>query len=176
MKALRNAMIATLIALHFILDPRRAGFSAASPFHTHITYIFAHAGILHLSANLMALTLTWRILARLDIIKETLITSVISAILASFISFSPLSGGPPEAVTAGFSGVVYAMLAAPLSGVLAKRLKITDRRLFVKTYACIAAATAVQFLIPGINIAIHLASFTVNAILLFACYKIKRSR
>ena len=173
MNTLRNTIIALLIALYFILDPHKAGYTHTSQLYTHITYIFAHANLFHLITNLIAFFFAWRILAKLNIIKESIITSLLSAILASFVHCS-LFIVHSKAPTVGASGAIYAMIAAPIAGILAKRLKITNRNLFVKSYTCIAIATAIQLLIPNINTTIHIASFLINIPLLFTYYKIKQ--
>jgi len=186
--AIRNTIIATFIILYFILDPHRFGYTHTSQLYTHITYIFAHANILHLAGNIFAFYLTWQILLRLNITKESVITAFFAAIIASFISINsqfsfPLSRGQGDVIysqltntpTVGASGLIYAMIAAPIAGILAKRLKITNKKQFIKAYAGIAIATAIQLLIPSINTTTHIAAFTTNILLLFIYYNIRNN-
>ena len=160
MKTSGSLIILSFVVLYFVLDPYGFGYTAVSPLYTHVTYIFAHANMLHLAVNVVSFYYTYKILKRLNILRVALVASFVSAILASFMP--PCNFVP----TVGASALIYAMLGAPLGGVLARRLVVTDKKLFVKTYAFVGVATGIQFLIPDVNMAVHVWAFGVNVVIL----------
>ena len=167
MKTVRISIIEVLVILYFVVDPYQVGYSDTSPLYTHVTYTFAHANLLHLTTNLIAFYFVFNLLHSLNIVKAALVFSFVSAVAASFVY-------PTPTPTVGASGVIYAMMAAPVAAVLARRLRVTNSRKLIRTYAIIAVATIIQMFILNVNAAIHIASFAINLILLFTFYKIKQ--
>ena len=126
------------------------GYTHTSPLYTHITYIFAHAGLLHLAINAISYISLHNTIRKCASIKAALTISFISAIAATHLSTYDLP-------TIGASGLIFAM-----AGYLYASIKLKTR---IIPYTTLAISLIVPFFIPQINAMIHLASFTTSLII-----------
>ena len=166
---MKYALPITWLIVFLITDCKQLGFTDTSPLYTHITYQFAHAGLLHLAMNAIAYIGIYAILCRIGINREAIIAAFISATLAPTIHYS-LFTVHYSLPTVGASGFIYALLAAPFASVLSWKRNLVDKSKFLKFYIILFVATALQCFIPNVNVSIHVISFVINAIILFIYY------
>ena len=99
---MKHLFLLTFIIV-YIFFGLNIGYTAASPWWTHITYNFQHANIMHLLLNSLSFYYMFRALEKF--IKPRMIVSVslIIAVGASFLCYYPHP-------VVGASGVIYAMI------------------------------------------------------------------
>ena len=143
---IKTSVYVSLILLAcFLLPiaPQRMGVSVSSPWWTHLSFLFFHAGFIHFLANAYAFYYfysTW--LFR----RCTLPISIFIAILSSFLAVS-------TAPTVGFSGVVFALIG--INGAY-----YTSRSYFISS----GIILAIGLLLPFINGLMHLLCFILGFI------------
>jgi membrane associated rhomboid family serine protease len=164
MNVFKWIMICMMALCFFLFDNKSMGFSSSTHLYTHITYMFAHANLFHLATNLIVFGCMFTVCDRLNIIKETLVVSFISAVLSSFILMS-------DVITVGLSGFIYAMMSAPFAAIFSRRLIITNRRIFTQYVIIVAVNLLVGFFVRHVNATIHVASFLIGFVLLSLHYR-----
>ena len=132
----------------FISFDKSIGYTDTSPIWTHFTYMFQHAGIIHLLINSLAFTGMFRILEKF-VNKYILAISILSIGFAvSFLSMHQLP-------TVGISGAVYAMVGIYLAMIPTKKLIIKDRKKLYIFIASIILCMTVSFFKTNSNFVLH---------------------
>jgi membrane associated rhomboid family serine protease len=140
------------------------GYAASSPWHTHITYMFQHAGVMHLLFNSLSFWMFFRALQRRFSRVGIITVSMLAAFLMSFFCYY-------DKPVVGASGMIYAMTGMYLHLILTHMYKSRFREpmvlyLFV---ASLIIALGTSFSSPNSAAMLHLlcliAGFT-GAVLL----------
>ncbi|MDR1455212.1 MAG: rhomboid family intramembrane serine protease [Tannerella sp.] len=143
------------VYLFFDLSP---GYTVASPWWTHLTYQFQHAGIMHLLVNSLAFAGMFRLLEKS--VNGYLLSALIIAVgfAASFLSMH-------ERPTVGASAMVYAMIGIFLALLALRReLKIVDRRKFALFVMSIFAGLVIGALKENSNFLLHVYALLAGAL------------
>lgn len=127
---------------------------------SHITYMFLHAGIIHLLINSLSFISAWIIMKRFYKKGYFYLVPFVLAFLTSFIPLCIF-----DKPTVGVSGVVYAMV-----GMILPYFNFKKAYLF---YLSIAVSLIVSFFIHSSNFYLHLFCFIVG-VLFTVFYKINK--
>ena len=145
--------IAMLIAVYFIFDTS-LGYSLTSPIYTHFTYVFQHAGLLHLVANSISFLSFYNLLHR---VCNAFYYPYLIAVLASFFS-------EYDKVTIGASGMIYAMIGMTIGYAFkGEKLKITSKKKFALMILLILVSLLMGFF-NGSNNVVHIISLILGII------------
>ncbi len=144
------------------------GFYSGSSVLTHFTYVFNHAGVLHLILNCVAFYMFVRTL-RIFISEEiTLIGSYTIAVFASFYSEHNLP-------TVGCSGMIYAMAGFYLSAVLMwPGVKINNMKTLLISIFGIFISMFISSIDKSTNFNLHLISFVIGFLSIVPLLKFKK--
>jgi membrane associated rhomboid family serine protease len=138
----------------YALFGKEPGYTASSPLYTHFTYMFSHAGMVHLAINSIAFTGMFRALENLHICKSRYLC--LSLIACGFMASFPSQFDTP---TVGSSSMVYAMIGIYAVWVWRnKRVMVADRAKFRIFIVCVCLSLAISYLKPGSNFPLHLLS------------------
>lgn len=136
-----------LIVLAFIIvylvSDLSLGYSYVSPFYTHFTYMFQHAGWMHLILNSLAFIGLYRALNKQ--LKHLLSRIIWIAFIASFISVYLVP-------TVGASGMIYAMLGMCLGLEFTGQWKLQNMKLVLFS---IGAMLLISFFKNTSNFGLH---------------------
>jgi membrane associated rhomboid family serine protease len=161
---MKYIFVPTFILVH-ILFGKEWGYTVSSPLHTHFTYMFVHAGAVHLAINTMAFIGMFRALENLHVCKGWILA--LSVIMCGFAASLP----PPvrfDTPTVGSSSMVYAMIGIYLVWIRrCKTVRITNRTNFITFIACICISLAISYFKPGSNFPLHLLSLLTGGIVAF---------
>lgn len=140
-----SVYVSIILLACFLLPiaPQRMGISVSSPWWTHLSFLFFHAGFIHFLTNAYAFYYfysTW-LFGRC-----TLPISIFIAILSSFLAVS-------TAPTVGFSGVVFALIGI-------NAVYYMSTRYFVS----VSIVLGTGFLWPSFNSLMHLVCFILGFI------------
>jgi membrane associated rhomboid family serine protease len=160
-------LVGILGICYVLFDVDTMGYSSSSKLYTHVTYMFSHVNVFHLLMNALSLICAWRMCSRLKMIREAVVVSFVAAILGSFVHVG-------EALTVGFSGVIYGMLSCVFGGLVSGRVKVNDSTLFGCFTLAVVLSLVFGFFMPGINGMIHASSFVIGATLLYLYYLLRR--
>ena len=145
--------IAILIAVYFIFDTS-LGYSLTSPVYTHFTYVFQHAGLLHLVANSISFLSFYNLLHR---VCNAFYYPYLIAVLSSFFS-------EYDKVTVGASGMIYAMIGMTIGYAFkGEKLKITSKKKFALMILLILVSLLIGFF-NGSNNVVHIISLILGII------------
>jgi len=133
------------------------GYTQLFPIWKHFTYIFQHAGIIHLLINSLSFISAWIIMKRFYKKGYFYLVPFVLAFLTSFIPLCIF-----DKPTVGVSGVVYAMI-----GMILPYFNFKKAYLF---YLSIAVSLIVSFFIHSSNFYLHLFCF-ISGVLFTVCYK-----
>ena len=130
----------------YTLYGKELGYTTSSGFHTHLSYMFQHSGIIHLILNSIAFFSLFHILQHR--INKYLLAICIMGIscAVSFISEHDIP-------TIGASGMVYAMI-----GIYIHAYKITASRKYLKFITVVTVGLAVSLLNENSNFLLHVYS------------------
>ncbi|MDR1525156.1 MAG: rhomboid family intramembrane serine protease [Tannerella sp.] len=147
-----------LFIIVFCLFDKNLGYTNASPWWTHFTYLFQHAGIVHLLINSLSFIGMFRLLEKF-INRWVLSVSVITVgFVASFLSMY-------NAPTVGASAMVYAMVGIFFSMVnLCGDIKILDKKKFAVFIVGIAACLFISASKGNSNFFLHVFSLILGLI------------
>jgi len=147
----------------FILFDKSIGYTDTSPVWTHFTYMFQHAGIIHLTLNSLAFIGMFRVLEKI-INKYILSATILSiGVAASFISTYQLP-------TVGISGAVYAMIGIYLSMITTKKLIIKDKSKFIIFVLSVLICLVISFFKTNSNFQLHIFSLMIGYVYWYAVY------
>ncbi len=136
----------------FILFDTDLGYICRSPLHTHFTYMFQHAGLVHLILNSLAFIAVFHSLSRLVNRWIIISVSLSCGFAASFLSTTNIP-------TVGASSMVYAMIGLYIATTLLNRkIKITDTRKYLLFISCVLIGLIVSALNPSSNFLVHVYS------------------
>lgn len=145
--------IAILIAVYFIFDTS-LGYSLTSPIYTHFTYVFQHAGLLHLVANSISFLSFYNLLHR---VCNAFYYPYLIAVLSSFFS-------EYDKVTIGASGMIYAMIGMTIGYAFkGEKLKITSKKKFALMILLILVSLLIGFFNSSNNV-VHIISLILGII------------
>ena len=154
--------------LTYALFGKEGGYSACSPLYTHFTYMFCHAGIVHLTINSVAFIGMFRTIERLHVCKGWILA--LSVIACGFIASFPAQFDVP---TVGSSSMVYALIGMYLAWVgTGKKTGIADARNLLSFILCVVLSLGISYFKPGSNFMLHLLSLLVGgtvALILLKC-------
>ncbi|MFT3994397.1 MAG: rhomboid family intramembrane serine protease [Dysgonomonas sp.] len=140
----------------FILFGVDLGYTTSSPLYTHITYMFQHAGIIHLLINSLAFISMFRQVEKY--VNKYLLSFLIilCAFASSFLAMYQIP-------TVGASSMVYAMLGIYL-GLIAfcDKIKIADTRKFLLFIFCIVAILSASYFKHNSNFLVHICSLLIG--------------
>jgi len=153
----------------FIFFDKSVGCTDTSPLWKHFTYMFQHAGVVHLIINSLAFIGMFRVLERV-VNKYVLALSVLEiGFFASFLSSH-------EIPTVGISGAVYAMAGIYLALIGSKKLIVKDRnKLYIYLFS-INLCLTVSFFNPHSNFRLHVFSLIFGFIFWFPVELYKNSK
>jgi membrane associated rhomboid family serine protease len=143
-----------IFILAYIFSGVEIGYTASSPLYTHITYMFAHAGLAHLLVNSLAFMGMFHALETLRLCKGWVLA--LSMMTCAFMASFPAQYDMP---TVGSSSMVYAMIGAYLIWIWkCKTIKITDRAKFITFIICICAGLTISYCKTDSNFMLHILS------------------
>lgn len=143
MKDLSLAMLLVMLTVQVNVEPERLWMNCDSPWYTHFTYIFCHAGWMHLIINAYALL-------HLVFICHASWRNMSVAWVISFLL--PYTGEMP---VVGMSTLIYALLG----------LVIVDSPKWITLIAINAAIILSSVFIPHIAVIPHLVCFASGIII-----------
>jgi len=140
----------------FILFGLGLGYTSTSPIYTHFTYMFQHAGIIHLIINSLAFISMFRQVEKY--MNKFLLSGLI--ILCAFVSsFFAMYQIP----TVGASSMVYSLLGIYLGLItLSDKIKIADTRKFLLFIFCITVVLSVSYFKHNSNFLVHIYSLLIG--------------
>lgn len=143
----------------FILAGDELGFSSSSPFYTHLTFQFQHAGIVHLLLNSIALIGIFHTLQKYSCASMVAALTFLSGFTASFLSeFDTPTIGASAMVYAGIGGYICLSLISP-------NIRISDTRKYLIFLCCVAVGLIISFFRSGSNFYIHLYALVFGFVL-----------
>lgn len=152
-----NYIIVLTFLLVYNLFDTSLGYSHTSPLYTHFTYVFQHAGIVHLIANSISFISFSNLLGK---VTNAFYYPYLIAVLASFAS-------EYDKPTVGASGMDYAMIGMVLAyACKGDKIKIVDKRKFALMVGLICISIGLGF-ITGSNNAIHIYSLLIGFIVVY---------
>ncbi len=136
----------------FALFGLELGYADGSPFYTHFTYMFQHAGLVHLIINSIAFIGMFHSMRRFAG-KWYIVVSMLSCgFAASFLSAH-------EIPTVGASAIIYAMIGMYIGITsFSPRVKIADPRKYLLFITCVVMGLLVSLLRQNSNFLVHLWS------------------
>lgn len=142
----------------FIVFGLNLGYTNTSPLHTHITYMFQHAGIMHLIINSLAFISMFRQVEK-HLNKYLLSTLIIfCAFISSFLAMYQIP-------TVGSSSMVYAMVGIYLGLItFSDKIKIADTRKFLLFIFSIIVVLSVSYFKHNSNFLVHIYSLLIGFI------------
>lgn len=142
----------------YILFSAELGYTNTSPLYTHITYIFQHASILHLTINSISFIVVFTMLDKLTDRKMFLSVSFMIGIVASFLAMYDIP-------TVGVSAVIYAMIGLYIGVTLFyKDIKIADTRKYLLNICIITFGLTISMIRTNSNFYVHLYSLVIGFI------------
>lgn len=158
-----------IFILTFILFENDMGYTNDSPIYTHLTYMFQHSGILHLTMNSIAFIGVFHTLQKF--LSKWIILPMI--ILSGFLASFPSAYAIP---TVGASTMIYTMIGAYISiTLLSREIKITDTRKYLLFIFCVAISLLLSLLNQGSNFLAHFHSLIFGFSISIA-YSLKNNR
>lgn len=125
------------------------GFSASSPVWTHFTYIFQHAGMMHLIINSLAFISVYRSVQSLGNTRPALPLAFLIACGISFVTVRELP-------TVGASGLVYALLGIYTGLTLCREdIRIISRNRYLVFLFCILLGLTISYFKHNSNFLLH---------------------
>lgn len=150
-------IIVLLFVTIFILFDNSLGYTRNSPFYTHFTYMFQHAGIVHLIINSFAFIGVFRMTEQFVKSWKLSVLAVLSAFAASFFSIYTVP-------TVGASALIYSMLGIYIGITLTgKNIQITDKRKYTLFLVCMALGLLISCFRSNSNFAVHIWSLALGA-------------
>lgn len=115
-------IIVLLFIIIYLISDLSLGYYYLSPLYTHFTYMFQHAGWMHLILNSLAFITLYRVLSKY--IKYLLLVIIVIGFCASFLSVYLVP-------TVGASSMVYAMLGMCVGLEITKQWKLKNIKMFL---------------------------------------------
>ncbi len=131
------------------------GYFIGSPLYTHFTYMFCHAGIIHLTLNSLSFIAMFRFLS--IYIKPLLLFSIIL-----FIGFSASFFAECTLPTVGASSMVYAMIGLFTGGILLGKYKIKNLEVF---FIVLTLSLGISYFKQSSNFTLHIVSLLFGLLL-----------
>jgi len=156
--------------LVYVFFGSELGYTNTSPFYTHITYLFQHAGLIHLMVNSLAFVGIFRATERLISKWILILASLTGGFLLSFLAADDLP-------TVGASGMIY-MMTGLYVGITAfsNGIKILNLRKYVIFLTTVVIALTVSSLSKTSNHILHSLSFLTGIFIYACCRLIKEMR
>jgi membrane associated rhomboid family serine protease len=144
--------------LTFTLFGTSIGYTKVSPLYTHLTYMFQHAGIVHLAMNSLAFIGMFRTLEKF-ISKWTLSLLVTTiSFVSSFISMYDIP-------TVGASAMIYSMIGIFIGiTTFCTHIKIANIKKYLLFISVIAISLTISLFKSNSNFILHLISMAVGVI------------
>lgn len=117
----------------------KLGYTATSPWYTHITYSFQHASIMHLLINSFAFWTLYRVL-------ERYISSWHIAIIALFTAISMSFFASYIIVVVGASGMIYTMMGMYFFLVSIHKIHFKDKTTLIVSIISVITFLIISFL------------------------------
>ncbi len=140
----------------FCLFDITIGYTNTSPIYTHITYIFQHASILHLTLNSLAFISVYTSLERLVNKYVFVGLSFASSIIASFMAMY-------NTPTVGASSMIYAMIGIYVYLIFtSNKMKMADTIKYLPFMICIVFSLAISYFKENSNFLLHIYSLAIG--------------
>ena len=146
-----------LFVLIYIFFDVSLGYTTNSPMYAHLTFMFQHAGFIHLTINSLSFLSIFRILEKCISKYYLVIIIVSSSYIASFLSVY-------DTPTVGASGMVYAMIGIYIVFIAKKRLIIKDKDKFSIFLISVALCLALSYFKTNSNFFMHLYSLLIGMV------------
>jgi membrane associated rhomboid family serine protease len=141
-----------VFVMMFALFGKELGYTDRSPLYTHMTYMFQHAGVVHLITNTIAFIGMFHALQRFVNKWIVMLSMLTLGFVASFLSMY-------EIPTVGASSMIYIMIGMYIGMTsLDRRIKIVDTRKYLLFIVCVAVGLLVSLLKQNSNFFLHLYS------------------
>ncbi len=131
------------------------GYSLTSPWWTHVTYIFAHASILHLIINLIGFISIFKFLSKIESKMYLLVFSFSAAVIMSFFT-------EKELPTVGMSGVVYYLIGVFTALVFYGRIAYKSWFSYTVFLFALTLSLLISYFNKTSNFELHLSCFVVG--------------
>ena len=147
-------LLSLTLTIVYILFGNELGYTQTSAWYTHITYMFQHANLWHLSVNILSLITVWISLQR-HAKSIQILPMFIVGILASFLPYASF-----ELPTVGISGVIYAML-----GMLTVLSTSIREKVMLSVFAILTITAGL--ITKNVNVALHAYCYIFGVIYMF---------
>lgn len=132
----------------YLLGDLSLGYTSSSPLYTHFTYMFQHAGVLHLILNSLTFIGYYRVVS-----KHMRYTALVILLIGFYSSFFSEHTLP----TVGASSMVYAMIGMFLGMLAFNNYSMRNKAVFL---LCIVLMLTISFFNPGSNFMVHSVSLS----------------
>ena len=145
------------------------GYTTVSPLYTHFTYMFQHAGVMHLFINSFAFIGMFRAIEKYVHKWLLAVSCILIGFAASFLSVYDIP-------TVGASGMIYAMIGMFMSiTILYKGAKINDKRKYAVFILAVCLSLLVSYFKYNSNFWLHVYSLSMGVFLIIvSIYKNKK--
>ncbi|MFV0587069.1 rhomboid family intramembrane serine protease [Bacteroides reticulotermitis] len=134
------------------------GYTTSSPLWTHLTYMFQHSGIMHLTINSVAFIIVFHGLQKILNVWTIVILMLLCGFAASFLSMYDIP-------TVGASSMIYAMIGLDIGLTLfCRQIRIANTRRYLLFLFCLVFTLLVSLLKQNSNFFIHLYSLILGVI------------
>lgn len=152
---MKYLFVAAFIAVYLFYG-LELGYANHSPFHTHLTYMFQHASVMHLALNSIAFIGMFHALRKF--IGRWRIAAAI--LLCGFAASSMSVKAIP---TVGASSMIYAMIGMYVGmTLLCPQIKIADTRKYLLFISCVGIGLLVSLLKANSNFLVHVYSLAMG--------------
>jgi membrane associated rhomboid family serine protease len=145
---MKYGFVLLFIIVYFFFG-KELGYTTTSPLWTHLTYMFQHAGIMHLVLNSIAFIGLFGILEKIGN-KYFLSIAILS------IAFFASLHSAHEIPTVGISGAVYAMTGIYFIAIAVGKLRVKDKKKLFTFILSILICLAISFFNKNSNFRLHL--------------------
>jgi len=160
-----KAAFILLFAIVFLFFGNELGYTYRSPWWNHLTYMFQHASLFHLTINAVAFLSFYRLVERFIPPRTVALYIVVIGFVLSWVCVYPV-------VVVGASAMVYALIGMYLYFVAVRKLVYRNRNTMILSLCSISFFLFIGFFNPHSAGCLHLLSIVSGFILIFIHFKL----
>jgi membrane associated rhomboid family serine protease len=148
---MKNIFLIAFIVIYLCFG-LELGYTASSPWYTHVTYIFQHANFMHLALNSISFFLLFKVLEKFFSSWNIIIVSLISAFAMSFFCMY-------DQPVVGASGMIYTMLGMYFFLICHKQIRFKDKATLYVFIFSVTTFLVISFFKPNSAGLLHFLCF-----------------